>query len=87
MQRQREWAVYVIQSERDGRYYCGIALDVAARVAQHNAGKGAKATRGRGPWHCVYGEWFATKGQALRREAAIKKLTRKQKEVFICTKL
>ena len=42
------WFVYVVRC-RDGSLYTGISRDVAARVRQHNQGKGARYTRGRGP--------------------------------------
>lgn len=63
----------------DGSLYTGIAVDVEARLAQHQAGKGARYTRGRGPLDLVYTEQVDNKGDALRREMAIKRLTRVQK--------
>ncbi|MFZ1377849.1 MAG: GIY-YIG nuclease family protein [Geothrix sp.] len=69
------WSVYLLQCS-DGTLYCGIALDVAARLELHQAGKGAKYTRGRGPLQLVYSEAYATKAEALRRERAIKRLPR-----------
>jgi len=55
-----------------GILYTGIAKDVDARLAQHNAGAGARFTRGRGPWRVVHREGPLAHGEALRREAAIK---------------
>ncbi len=72
------WQVYLLRCG-DGTLYCGIALDVAARLAQHAAGKGAKYTRGRGPLELVYTEACATKAEALRRERAIKRMSREAK--------
>lgn len=72
------WWVYLLRCS-DGTLYCGIALDVAARLKQHEAGKGAKYTRGRGPLDLVYREACASKPAALRRERAIKRLPRAQK--------
>lgn len=72
------WWVYLLQCG-DGTLYCGIALDVAARVAQHQAGKGAKYTRGRGPLALVYTEACPTRAEALRRERAVKRLSRERK--------
>ncbi|NWJ39351.1 MAG: GIY-YIG nuclease family protein [Geothrix sp.] len=69
------WSVYLLQCG-DGTLYCGIALDVAARLAQHQAGKGAKYTRGRGPLELVYREACGTKAEALRRERAVKRMSR-----------
>ena len=72
------WAVYLLRCG-DGTLYCGIALDVEGRLAQHREGKGAKYTRGRGPLELVYKEVCGTKGQALRRERQIKRLRRADK--------
>ena len=49
----------------------------------HNEGKGAKYTRGRGPVELVYLEEFETKQEAMSREAKIKRLTRKEKLLFL----
>lgn len=54
----------------------------AARVAAHNAGKGAKYTKTRRPVVLAYYEEYATRSEAMRREAAIKKLTKKEKEAM-----
>ncbi len=67
-----EWHVYILISE-SGIAYTGIARDVEARLAHHNRGTGAKFTRGRGPWHVIHTEGPFTHGDALRREAAIKR--------------
>jgi len=72
------WAVYLLRCG-DGTLYCGIALDVAARLAQHQAGKGAKYTRGRTPLELVFQEACASKGDALRRERQLKRLRRADK--------
>lgn len=53
--------------------YTGIAVDVVGRLARHNRGKGAKFTRGRGPWRLIHVEGPMTRSEALRREAAIKR--------------
>lgn len=73
------WFTYLLECA-DGTYYCGITNDLAGRLAAHNAGKGARYTRGRGPCRVVHVERFPSKGDALRREAAIKKLERAAKE-------
>jgi putative endonuclease len=57
----------------------GSTNDIEKRVAAHNAGKGAKYTRGRTPVVLLYSESFETKGEALKREAALKRLSRKEK--------
>ncbi len=72
------WSVYLLRCG-DGTLYCGIALEVAARLEQHRAGKGAKYTRGRGPLKLVYSEACGTRAVALRRERAIKRLRREAK--------
>lgn len=65
------WHVYVLLN--DARIaYTGIAKDVAARLEQHNAGRGARFTRGRGPWRVIHIEGPMGHGDALRRESAIK---------------
>lgn len=73
------WRVYLVLCS-DGTLYCGIALDVEARVRQHNEGKGARYTRGRRPVRLV---WFSnaitTRSEATREERYIKKLTREEK--------
>lgn len=63
----------------DNTLYCGWTNELDKRVKAHNAGKGAKYTRGRRPVSLAYYEMFETKEEAMRREAAIKKLSRKDK--------
>jgi putative endonuclease len=63
----------------DGSLYTGYTNDVAKRIDAHNAGKGAKYTRARLPVRAVYSEEYATKGEAVRREAQIKRLRREKK--------
>jgi len=63
--------VYVLRNAA-GITYTGIAKDVAARLARHNAGTGARFTRGRGPWRVIHQEGPLSHGDALRREHAIK---------------
>ena len=67
----------------DGSLYTGIATDVDRRVNEHNSGRGAKYTRSRLPVEAVYLEEAPDKSAALRREIAIKKLTRQQKLALI----
>lgn len=67
------WYVYILRCADDS-LYTGVATDLAARVSTHNAGKGAKYTRGRRPVVLVYKETAADHGAALRREAAIKRM-------------
>lgn len=73
---------YMVQCS-DGALYTGWTNDLKKRLEKHNAGKGARYTRGRLPVKLVYYEVFATKSEAMKREAQIKKLSRKQKLLFI----
>ena len=72
------WFVYILRCG-DGTLYTGMTDDVEKRLAAHRAGKGAKYTRGRGPLELVYTEEQPDKSAALRREIAIKKLSRQEK--------
>lgn len=72
------WFVYMLRC-RDGSLYTGCTDHVERRLAAHQSGKGAKYTRSRLPVELVYQEEAADRSAALRREAAIKKLTRKEK--------
>ena len=72
------WWVYLLRCS-DASLYCGIAMDVDARLQLHQAGKGAKYTRGRGPLELVYREACASKSKALQRERAIKRMRREAK--------
>ncbi len=74
----RSWFVYLARCA-DDTLYCGIARDVDTRIAQHDAGKGARYTRGRGPLEVLYVQRCASKGTALSLEYAIKQLTRSDK--------
>jgi putative endonuclease len=74
----RVYWVYIARCG-DGTLYTGVTIDLARRLAQHSAGRGARYTRGRGGVRLRYCEAAATKGRALRREAAIKRLPRARK--------
>ncbi len=63
----------------DDSLYCGIATDVAARIAEHDAGTGARYTRGRGPLAVIATARFRTRSLALRVEHAVKQLPRPAK--------
>jgi putative endonuclease len=69
------WWVYLLAC-RDGRTYAGIATDVAARFEVHSRGKGAKFTRSNPPVSVLGSQAFATKSEAMKAEAALKKLDR-----------
>ncbi len=71
--------VYIVECS-DGTLYTGYTTDVERRVGEHNAGKGAKYTRGRTPVECRHTEEFDAKGAALAREHEIKNLSRERKE-------
>jgi len=72
------WFVYVVRC-RDGSLYTGISTDVEARIARHNEGAGARYTRARRPVRLLYVERKRSRSNALRREAAIKSLSRAEK--------
>lgn len=74
--------VYILRCE-DGTLYTGYTDDIPRRVALHNRGKGAKYTRSRLPAVLAYQEELPDKSAAMKREAAIKKLTRPQKLALI----
>ena len=76
------WHVYILRCG-DGSLYTGISPDVEARLEAHRAGKGARYTRGRGPFELVYQEPVGTQANATRRERAIKGFTRGKKEALI----
>ncbi len=67
----------------DGTYYTGWTTDPARREKTHNDGKGARYTRSRRPVKLIYVEELPDKSSALKRERAIKKLSRKQKEKLL----
>jgi putative endonuclease len=75
----RTWSVYVLESATRRHLYTGIAIDVARRVALHNAGKGAKRTRAQRPWTVAWVEPGHTRSSALKRERQIKRLRRAAK--------
>jgi putative endonuclease len=73
--------VYVLECS-DGSYYTGYTTDVERRVAEHDAGEGAKYTRGRTPVELVHAESFETQSAAMSREYEIKQLSRAAKEAL-----
>ncbi len=70
--------IYILRCG-DGSLYTGWTTDVARRMAAHSAGRGSRYTRSRLPVELAYCETCLTKSDALRREAEIKKMTRKEK--------
>ena len=69
---------YIVRC-RDGTLYTGWTNDIEQRLDAHNKGVGARYTRGRRPVELARQEKFATKSEAMRRERAIKKMTRAAK--------
>ncbi|WP_338740701.1 GIY-YIG nuclease family protein [Haloplanus salilacus] len=74
--------VYVVECA-DGTYYTGYTTDVERRVAEHDAGEGAKYTRGRTPVELVHAERYETRSAAMSREHEIKSLSRQAKERLV----
>jgi len=74
----RSWTVYLALCA-DDTLYCGIARDVTARIRQHDAGSGARYTRGRGPLRVLATQRCYHQGIALRLELLVKRLTRREK--------
>lgn len=74
--------VYMLKC-KDSTLYTGYTNDLAHRLHMHECGKGAKYTRGRGPFHVEYVERFSTKEEALKKEYAIKRLPRHKKDKLI----
>jgi len=72
------WVCYLLKCA-DNTLYCGITNDLNKRLAAHNAGEGAKYTRGRAPMRLVYVEACTDKSAALKREMEIKALPRAEK--------
>lgn len=77
------WTVYILEC-CDKTLYTGITNNLQNRIRLHRTGKGARYTRGRAPLSLVYSEKCATKSIALKREYAIKHLTREKKDALIC---
>ncbi|WP_418285528.1 GIY-YIG nuclease family protein [Halorubrum sp. DTA46] len=74
--------VYVLECA-DGTLYTGYTTDVERRVAEHDAGEGAKYTRGRTPVTLCHAEAFDSRSAAMSREYAVKSLSRAEKEALI----
>ena len=70
--------VYLLRCS-DDTLYCGYSTDLEKRLQKHNNGEGAKYTRSRLPVTLVYFEEYFDKSEALKRECAVKQLTRQQK--------
>lgn len=79
---EKQWVVYILEC-KDGTLYTGITDDLERRIKAHNEGKGAKYTRGRGPVRLRYREDCESHSAALRRELAVKRLSRQEKLALI----
>jgi len=73
-----KWIVYILECS-DSSLYTGITTDLDRRLEEHRTGKGAKYTKHRRPLLVRYAECQDSKGAALKREAALKSLTRPEK--------
>lgn len=76
------YVVYMLRCA-DGSLYTGSTNNLTQRIKKHDQGKGAKYTRGRGPFQIEYVQECDTKSAALRQESAIKKLSSTQKHALI----
>ena len=73
-----DWIVYILKCS-DGSLYTGITNNIANRFRAHQNGKGAKYTRGRGPFKIIHQEQYATRSAASKRELEIKSLNHQEK--------
>ena len=73
---------YIVKCS-DGTFYTGWTNDLTRRMEAHNQGRGAKYTKARRPVTLIYYETFETKEEAMKRQYAIKRLSRKEKEELI----
>jgi len=76
------WYVYLLHCS-DGTLYTGMTNDLDKRLEAHNAGTGARYTRGRRPVSLAWSEACESRSAALKREYAIKQLTRSEKDSLI----
>ncbi len=84
-QTEKKHYVYILRCA-DGSLYTGWTTHLEERVNTHNSGQGAKYTRSHRPVSLVYFECFSDKSEALRRECAIKAMTKQEKEQLIAKK-
>ncbi|MEF8826653.1 MAG: GIY-YIG nuclease family protein [Halapricum sp.] len=77
-----DYYVYVLHCA-DDTFYTGYTTDIDRRVNEHEAGRGAKYTRGRTPVEVVHVESYASKSEAMSREYEIKQYSRAEKERLI----
>src|SRR4030095_8132114 len=76
------WFLYILRCS-DGSFYAGITNDLARRLTQHRDGRASRYTRSRRPVRIVYDESCASRSDALKKESAVKALSRKEKETLV----
>ncbi len=76
------WFVYILRL-KDDSLYTGITTDIERRIEKHEKGRGSKYVRGRLPIELVHREKYGSRSEALKREAEIKKWSKKKKEAFL----
>jgi predicted GIY-YIG superfamily endonuclease len=76
------WFLYIVECS-DATWYTGITCDIARRLRQHNAGTASRYTRSRLPVKIIFQESCKNKSDALKKEFAIKAMTRKEKGTYI----
>ena len=76
------WFLYIVRCANDA-FYTGITKDIAHRIDMHNSGKGAKYTKMYGPCELVYFEKLKSIQDAMKREVAVKRLSRLKKEEMV----
>ncbi|MDV6318744.1 GIY-YIG nuclease family protein [Chromohalobacter sp. HP20-39] len=80
------WYLYLVETAA-GALYTGVTTDVARRFREHHDGKrGARALRGKGPLTLRHSEYVGSHGEALRREAALKKLSPAAKRAWLAAR-
>ena len=80
------YCTYIIQSQKNGKYYTGSCQDINIRIERHNSGATPSTKSGR-PWKLVYSESYQNNSDALKREREIKsKKSRKYIEFLITNK-
>ena len=82
--KKEKWLIYLVECVNK-TFYTGITNDLEKRIRDHNARKGGKYTRAFGPVRLRWNETVGSKSKALKREAAIKKMSRIQKMNLILT--
>ncbi len=76
------WTVYILECA-DSTLYTGITTDMPRRITEHETGKGARYTNGRGPFQLVHQELHKNRAEASKREILIKAMSRARKLALI----